>query len=72
MHALSHDLQCHQEHETAIQSTCVWVDNTAAIAVAMGNEIIHETVKHVTVKERFLQGCVQNKIELLVYVQKSC
>ena len=50
MRALLHDLQCHQEHETAIQSTCVWVDNTAAIAVAMGNDFTHETVKHVTVK----------------------
>jgi len=52
MCALLHDLQCHQEHETTIhwQSTCVWVDNTTAIAVAMGNDFTHETVKHVTVK----------------------
>ena len=64
-------IQCHQEHETAIQSTCVWVDNTAAIAVAMGNDFTHETVKHVTVKVRFLQECVRNKIVLLVYI-KTC
>ena len=55
MLALLHDLQCHQEHKTTIQSTCVWVDNTAAIAVAMGNGFTHETVKHVTVKVQFLQ-----------------
>ena len=50
--ALLHDLQCHQEHKTTIQSTCVWVDNTATIAVAqaMGNDFTHETVKHVTAK----------------------
>ena len=46
MSALLHDLQC---HETTIQSTCVWVDNTAAIAVTAGNDFTHETVKHVTV-----------------------
>ena len=38
MCALLHDLQCYQEHETTIQCTCVWVDNTAAIAVAMEND----------------------------------
>ena len=48
--ALLHDLKCHQEHKTTIQSTCVWVDNTAAIAVAMGNDFTHETVEHVTVR----------------------
>ena len=31
----------------------------------------HETVKHVTVKVRFLQECVLNKIVLLVYI-KTC
>jgi len=50
MCALLQDLQCHQDHKTTIQSTCVWVDNTAAIAVAVGNNFSHETVKHVTVK----------------------
>ena len=43
----------------------------AAIAVAMGNDFTHETVKHVTVKVRFLQECVRNKIVLLVYI-KTC
>jgi hypothetical protein len=41
-----------------INSTCVWVDNTAAIAVATGNDFMHETVKHVTVKVLFLQDSV--------------
>ena len=60
-----------------IQEGHVWggstpeVDNTAAIAVAMGNDFTHETVKHVTVKVLFLQECVQNKIVLLVYI-KTC
>ena len=40
--------------ETMINSTCGWVDNTAVIAVATGNDFTHETVKHVTVKVRFL------------------
>jgi len=54
-----------------INSTCVWVDNTAAIAVATGNDFTHETVKHVTVKVRFLQECVQRKIIMIVYI-KTC
>ncbi len=54
-----------------IYSTCVWVDNTAAIAVATGNDSTHKTVKHVTVKVRFLQECVQNRIIMIVYV-KTC
>jgi hypothetical protein len=45
-----------------IKSTIVWFDNTAALAVATGNDFPHETVKHVTVKVRFLQECVQHKI----------
>jgi hypothetical protein len=49
----------------------VWVDNTAALAVATGNDFTHETVKHVTAKVRFLQECVQRKIILLAYV-KTC
>ena len=69
MRALLHDLQCHQDHDTTIQRTCVWVDNTAAIAVAMGNDFTHETVKHVTVKVLFLQQYVWNKIVLLVYIK---
>ena len=43
----------------------MWVDNTATLAVANGNDFTHETVKHVTVKVRFLQECVQRKILLL-------
>ena len=54
-----------------INSTCVWVDNTAAIAVATGNDFTHETVKHVTVKVRFLQECVQRKIIMILYI-KTC
>jgi hypothetical protein len=45
-----------------INSTSVWVDNTAAIAVASGNDSTHETVKHMTVKVRFLQERVQRQI----------
>ena len=40
-------------------------DNTATSVVVNGNDIIHERVKHVTVKARFLQECVQRKIILL-------
>ena len=69
MRALLFDLQCCQDQETQINSTCVWVDNTAAIAVATGNDFTHETFKHVTVKVRFLQDCVQRKIILLVYIK---
>ncbi len=54
-----------------INSTCVWVDNTAAIAVATGNNFTHETVKHVTVKDRFLQECVQRKIIIMTYIKKN-
>jgi hypothetical protein len=49
MRAILFDLQCRQEQETMINSTCVWVDNTAAIAVATGNDFTHETVTHVGV-----------------------
>ena len=58
MRALLFDLQCRQQQETMINSTCVWVNNTGAIAVATGNDFMHETVKHVTVKVHFLQECV--------------
>jgi hypothetical protein len=71
MRALLFDMQCRQEQETMINSTCVWVDNTAAIAVATGNDFTHETVKHVTVKVRFLQECVQKSIIRIVYI-KTC
>ena len=40
----------------------MWVDNTAALAVATGNDYTHETLKHVTVKVHFLQECVQRRI----------
>jgi hypothetical protein len=50
-------------------STCVWVDNTATIAVATGSDFTHETVKHVTVKVRFLQECVQHKIITVAYIK---
>ncbi len=49
-----------------INSTFVWVENTAAIAVATGNDFTHETVKHVTIKARFLQECVHRKIVMIV------
>jgi hypothetical protein len=44
MRALLFGLQCRQQQETMINSTCAWVDNTAAIAVATGNDFTHETV----------------------------
>ena len=69
--ALLFDLQGRQQQETMINSTCVWVDNTAAIAVATGNDFTHETVKHVTVKVRFLQECVQRKIIMITYIKTS-
>ncbi len=62
MRALLFDLQSRQQQETMINIICVWVDNTAAIAIATGNDFTHETVKHVTVKVRFFQKCVQLKI----------
>ena len=69
--ALLFDLQCRQEQKTMIHSTCVWVDNTAAIAVAKGNDFTHETVKHVTVKVRFIQECVQREIIMIPYIKTS-
>ena len=71
MRVLLFELQCRQEKETIINSTCVWVDNTAAIAVAKGNDFTHETVKHVTVKVRFLQECVERKIIMLAYIKTN-
>ena len=66
MQALLFNLQCRQEQETLINSTCVWVDKTAAFAVANGKDFTHETVKHVTVKVQFLQERVQRKIVLIL------
>ena len=68
LRALLHDLQFPQSQGTNIGSTIVWVDNTAALAVATGSDFTHETVKHVTVKVRFLQECVQHRIVRLSYI----
>ncbi len=75
MRAILFDLQCRQEQETMIYSTCVWVDNTAAIAIATRNDFTHETVKHVTVKVRFSAGvCTTQDHYDCVYqgMQKHC
>jgi hypothetical protein len=64
-------LQCRQGQTKLINSTCVWVDNTAAIAVAMGNDFTHETVKHVTGIVFFLQECVQCGIIMISYFKMS-
>ena len=69
LRAILFDLQCRQVEPTYIDSTIVWVDNTATLAVANGNDFTHETVKHVTVKVRFLQECVQRKIVLLASIR---
>lgn len=68
LRALMFDLQAVQLQGTPISSTIVWIDNTAALAVATGNDFTHATVKHVTVKVRFLQECVKHKIVRLTYV----
>ena len=65
MRAILFDLQCRQEQQTLVDSTCVWVDNVAEIVVATRNDFTHETVKHVTVKVRFLQECVQRGIIMI-------
>jgi hypothetical protein len=67
MRAILIEMQCRQEQETMINSTRVWAYNTAAIAVATGNDFTHETVKHETFKVRFLQECVQRCI-IIVYI----
>ncbi len=69
MRALLFDLQCRQEQEIIINSTCVWVDTTAAIAVATGKHFTHGTVKHVTVKVQFLQECVQRGIIMIASIK---
>ena len=69
MRAILFDLQCRRKQKTLVNSTaCVWVDNAAALAVATGNDFTHETVKHVTVKVRFLQECVQRGITMIAYI----
>ncbi len=54
-----------------INSTCVGVDNTEAIAGATRNDFTHETVKLVKVKVRFLQECIQHKIIMIVHIKTS-
>ena len=66
MRAILFDLQCRQDQNTMIHSTCVWVDNAASIAVAKGNDFTHETVKHVTVKVRFIV-CAASDYSDLIY-----
>ena len=56
MRALMAGLTHPQEGETVLNSTCVWTDNTATLSFAKGDNFTHETVKHVTVKEQFLQN----------------
>ena len=55
LRALLSYLLCRQQQVTTINSTCVWVANTAAIAGTTGNDFTHGTVKHVAIKVRFLQ-----------------
>jgi hypothetical protein len=71
--AILFDLQRKQVQTlaTLINSTCVWVDNTAAIVVATRRDFTHETVKHVTVNVRFLQECVQRGIIMITYIVTS-
>ena len=69
LRAILFDLQCRQVEPTYIHSAIVWVDNTATLAAANGNDFTHETVKHVIVKVRFLQECVQRKIILLAPIR---
>jgi hypothetical protein len=57
-----------QEQTTLINSTCVWIDNTAAIAVLMRKDFTHITVKYATVKVRLLQECVQRGIIMITYM----
>jgi hypothetical protein len=71
MRIILFDLQCRQERKTMINSTCVWVDNTAAIDVATGNDFTHETVKYATVKVCFIQECVQRQIILIAYIMTN-
>ena len=71
LRAMLHDLQFCQHEQTNVGSTIVWVDNTAALAVATGSDFTHEPVKHVTVKVRFLQECEQRKVVRYSYVTTS-
>ena len=62
LRAILVDLQCRQVEPTNIDSTTVLVDNTATLVIVNCNDLMHETVKHVTLKVRLLQGCVNCKI----------
>ena len=50
LRAILFDLPCRQVEPTNIDSTIVWVDNTATLAVANGNDFTHETVRKLTVR----------------------
>ena len=56
LRAILFDLQSRQTEPTQFDSTIFWVDNTAALAVANGNDFTHETLK-----VQFIQECVQRK-----------
>ena len=49
----------------------MWVDNTTAIVVAVGNEFSYEAGKHVAVKVRFFQECVQRKIIMIACIKTN-
>ncbi len=48
-----------------------WLIAPVCGLTATGNDFTHEIVKHVTVKVRFLQECVQHKIIMIVYIKTS-
>ena len=64
LRAILFDLQCRQVEPTYIDSAIVWVDNTATLVLANGNNFTQETFKHIPVNVRFLQECVKSKIIL--------
>ena len=66
---------CRQVEPTYIDSAIVWVDNTATLVLANGNNFTQdsETFKHIPVNVRFLQECVKSKIILsLLAPQAIC
>ena len=71
MRALMAGLTHPQEGGTVINGTRVWTDNTATLSVAKGDNFTHETVKHVTVKVRFLQECIQRNIITLAHIKTT-
>ena len=50
-------------------NTCEWVENSAAIFRDSENIFNHRTVKHVTIKVRFIQQSVQRKIVVIHYLK---